>query len=189
MIWDSWPWKREVARRAESLQRRANQNRWPESSLQKVEQDVFLAAYSIRKLVDSGKTSDEVESISLQVKTYPKRPTPVDFFNRDKIDEGYDLGAESNVMLNIREICNQIIHSFVFLPSFAEERALAGFFLVSDRAKDQQLFFLTLADLVSLCIRVADDDIITLEAIRPGPGEPTRVTRKSMRPTMEGPAC
>lgn len=190
MIWESWPWKRDLARRAASLQRRAEQRRWPEASLQKVEQDVFLVAYSIRKLADSGKLSDELEATTVSVTAHPKRDKAVDAFNWHKIDELYGLDAASSRTLSLREFCNQIIHSFVFLPVFSEAGTLDGFFVASDRAKEQQLFSVALADIVSLSSQVAEDDIVTLEARRSAVGAPLRVTRKSSNLAgPEGDAC
>lgn len=50
LIGDSIPWKEDLLRIAESLERRTRQRRWVERTSFLVERDVMNAAYAVRKL-------------------------------------------------------------------------------------------------------------------------------------------
>lgn len=94
MIWDSVPWKQEIKRRASSLRRRKKQKRWGAASIAKLEQEVFYAAFAVRKLIQSFKVSDEVESITIVAEKYPPTNKVTDVMNWHQIDELYDLSKK-----------------------------------------------------------------------------------------------
>src|SRR5262249_34944504 len=139
MIWESGPWKRDIARRVARLKRRQRQRRWLEASLASVEQDIFSLAYAVRKLIEAGKVSDEVEAEPLSALEYHPLGRTVDIMNWHKLDELYDLETHKDKRITLRDFCNQIIHSFIFLPSMGESGGLDGFFVASDRTKDRRL--------------------------------------------------
>jgi len=183
MILESWPWKRDLARRAEVIRLRKTQQRWSEASFAAVERDLFVSAYSIRKLMDAGKISDEVESMSFEV-TYhrPRGSRAVDFMNRDKLDELYDLSRGTATEISIRKLCNQIIHSFVFTPMLEEGGGLAGFFVASDSEKERRLLYFSVDALINVLVRVAEDDIVSMSVRRDMVGGPAKIVTKSSRP-------
>jgi hypothetical protein len=60
VISDSEPWKAELLKTADRLDRRSIQERWTDRSGFLVERDIMLGAYAIRKLLDTpAKISDE----------------------------------------------------------------------------------------------------------------------------------
>lgn len=129
-----------------------------EASLAAVEQDVFLGAYAIRKLIESQKISDEVESMTLRAAAFAPRGKPVDVMNWFKLDRVYDLDRSAAVDVSLRDWCNQVVHSFVFVVD-AELTGLTGFFIASDRAKDTRLLHFAIDVVVDAMQRVADDVI------------------------------
>lgn len=179
MIWDSLPWKRKLAKLAGSLRRRKEQHRWSESSLANVEQEIFLSAYIIRKLLDSNKISDETESISLRGKAYKHRGGTVDVMNWDKIDEYYDLSSGIEKTLRLRDFCNQVIHSFVFVLEIDD--GLKGFYVTSDRDKSSRLLYFGIDEVIDALERVVEDDIVSLVMERGTNGE-MKIIKKSNRP-------
>lgn len=182
MIWESWPWKRELLKRAASLDSRKRQRRWSDASCARVEQDIFLSAYVIRKLLDAKKISDEVESLCLRALTHQPLSRPVDIMNWDKIDRLYDLSHCAKASVSLREFCNQIVHSFVFLPCFdGDSGGLSGIFVSSDREKERRLLHFNLCEIVSVFRRVAEDDLVALHMTRDAVGEPLKVRGKSCR--------
>lgn len=182
MIWESWPWKRELLKRAASMERRKKQSRWSDASCRKVELDTFLSAYAIRKLLDAKKISDEVEFISLQVLTYQPLSRSVDFMNWDKIDKLYDLSRCAKASVSLRGFCNQIVHSFIFLPCFdGDSGGLSGIFVASDREKERRLLYFNVDEIVTVFRQVAEDDIVALHMTRDAVGEPLKVRSKSCR--------
>lgn len=184
MTWESWPWKRDLARQGDVLQKRIQQRRWSEASCANVERDIFLSAYVVRKLLEAGKISDEVETTSLRAVEYSLRKgCTVDIMNWHKLDELYDLSSGTETVVNIREYCNQIIHSFVFSLSFSESGGLEGFFVASDREKDRRLLYLNIRTVAEALQCVTEDDIVSLQMSRNGVGMPMKIIKKSKRST------
>jgi hypothetical protein len=181
VIWESGPWKRYLARCADALRRRKEQRRWLQASYAAAERDIFLSAYAVRKLLDAGDISDEVESQSLRAAAYPPRGRTVDVMNSYRIQELYDLSAQSEVALTLRDFCNQVVHSFVFSLGITPSGGLEGFFLASDREKERRLLYFHIDNVLDALLRVADDDIVTMEISRDGVGMPAKITKKSNR--------
>jgi hypothetical protein len=184
VIWESGPWKKELWQRAHSLGKRQSQKRWTQASSVGVEKDVFFSAYAIRRLLEAEKISDEVEALGIHVTTYRALNKSIDHMNWDSINELYNLENPSNGhTLSLRDFCNQIIHSFAFLPCFKEEGGICGFFFSSERSKNQVLYYLELGRYVSLLLTIATDDIVHIEMVRDFIGGPRRTIKKSSRPS------
>lgn len=182
MIWDSEPWKQEIERRASSLRRRKKQKRWGAASVAKLEQDVSYAAFAVRKLIEAFKVSDEVESLSIVAEEYPPSSKVADVMNWHRIDELFDLSSKKRRTFCPKELCHQIIHSFVFVPRLDDEKAgLTGFFVASDRKKTKSLFFLDIDEIIKMLEAVASDSIESSSGLRdPETGE-LKVETKSCR--------
>ena len=183
MIWESGPWKRDLLRRAHTLCRRRKQRRWVEASFASVEQDIFLSAYAIRKLLDAYKISDEVESASLVATAYEKRQSwPVDIQNAHKPNELYDLARDGvEVNLSLRQFCNQVIHSFIFFVEREEWGGLTGFYVASDREKESRVLHFDLDEVIETLTNIVEDDIVTMRVQREAVGQLAKVTMKSSR--------
>lgn len=172
MIWESWPWKAEVARLAKRLKMRKSQKRWTEATGARVEQEVFYLAYAIRKLLEAKKLSDELEAHPVKVVQHPPTGRAVDFMNWHKIDELYDLSKQTNKTLSVRDWCNQVIHSFIFIVSCDDNSAgLAGLFLSSDRQRTKGVFYVSVDEILALANAVVHDDIVHMEIKRATGGE------------------
>jgi len=186
MIWESGPWKHEIERCVDRLQRRKSQKRWTETSMARLERDIFYVAYAVRKLIDSAKLSDEVESIEVEATAYPLLGEYVDVMNWHKLNELYDLSEGRPRAIPLREFCNQIIHSFVFLPLFAEQQSgLLGLFVASDYQKDQEVLCFGIDAIIEALSAVALDDIVEVEMKREGVGKPLKIVKKSCKTEAE----
>jgi len=85
VISDSVPWKVELLKTADSLDRRAHQKRWTERTGFLVECDIMLGAYAIRKLLDTpAKISDETRATSIQIARHPLVGDPPEFWSIDE---------------------------------------------------------------------------------------------------------
>lgn len=178
MIWESWPWKKDLERRSAALNKRINQTRWLESSLANVEQDVFLSAYIIRKLLDAKKLSDEVESIALHAKYSIRTGRVPDIMNWHRFEEFYDLAHPTAVDVCLRDFCDQIIHSFVFMVA-ASSPGLEGFYVASDRERWLGLYYFDIKDAIRVLKRVARDGIASVHRERDQVTGEMKVVRKS----------
>jgi hypothetical protein len=181
VIWESWPWKRELARLAAKMRRRMVQRRWSEASLAILERDVFVTGFAIRKLLDSHKLSDEAESIGIPATAHAARGRAVDIMNWHRIDELYDLGASHKLVISLRKFCDQVVHSFVFVPETDEGTGLQGFFLTSDRCKAERLLYFDIEDVVKAMERISADDIVSMETYREKVGDEMKIVRKSSK--------
>ena len=161
MIYDSLPWKRDLAQRATRLERRKTQRAMREASLAAIEHDVFLAAYATRKLIEAKKISDEVASMVLRASAFKPRGVTVDVQNWDALDRLYDLDSSATLDVKLGHWCNQLIHSFVFVLELDASR-VAGFFVASDHEKDSRLLHFSLDVVVDAIRRVANDEIVAL---------------------------
>jgi hypothetical protein len=180
MIWDSQPWKTEVARLAGLLRKRKRQKRRHNISNAKVEQGVFYLAYAIRKLIEAKKISDEVEARKVNVDEHTPLGKAVDFMNWDKLDELYDLASSKPKRLSVLEFCNQIIHSFVFVVSrYEKAQGIEGFFISSDKQRAKGVFHVSLDELLELAHAIVADNIVHMVSRRSSIGKPLEVITKS----------
>lgn len=180
MIWESGPWKAEVGRLTKRLGRRANQKRWSEASYAKVEQEVFYIAYVIRKLIEAQKISDEVEFQKVTVARFRPKGMLVEMNNWHKLDKLYDLAESVRQTLSLRDLCNQVIHSYIFAIVHNEiNTGMCGFFFASDRQKPKGLFYIELAELLNVADNIVRDDIVRSVTRRSGIGQPLEVLVKS----------
>jgi hypothetical protein len=67
VISDSVPWRGELRRIADRLEKRKSQRRWTEHASFAVERDVMVAAYAIRRLIEARKLSDDLTSTEVEV--------------------------------------------------------------------------------------------------------------------------
>ncbi|MBF0342692.1 MAG: hypothetical protein HQL06_00525 [Nitrospirae bacterium] len=165
MIWESWPWKRELFRIASRLEKRKQQKKWPEPSLAKVEMEMFFAAYSLRKLFEAAKISDNTTTSQFDVKVYDFIGTNVTKLNWHKIDKHYDLTKSVHSKKEALFICNQLIHSYVFVLLFEETGGLSGIYFCSDRERHKHLYLLDIDDLISYLVKVSQDEPHTIKSV------------------------
>ncbi|MFA0889250.1 MAG: hypothetical protein ACC613_09205 [Synergistales bacterium] len=182
MIWDSVPWKQEIERRASSLRRRKKQKRWGAISVAKLEQDVFYAAFAVRKLIEAFRVSNEVESLLIVAEEHPPRNKVVDVMNWHRIDELFDLSSKKRRTFCPKELCHQIIHSFVFVPCLDDDTAsLSGFFIASDWQKKKSLFFVNIDEIIKMLEAIANDNIESSIGRRDPESGEMKVIAKSCR--------
>jgi hypothetical protein len=172
MIDDSHVWKNRLRRGRAVLRHKlrdaTRDSARTEAALVEIEAFAFLTGYIVRKLIEANKLSDELEAAIMNVVTYPARPGyPLDFLSAHKIDRGYDLTAPRQKAMGVKNLCNLLVHSFVFMPA-ADERGTGwtGFFLNSDHTKNKELSFIAREDFELLVDEVLKDDIVTLHVDR-----------------------
>ncbi len=168
MIRESYPWKRDLLRDADIIERWAAKKTDSEYRSMLLEKKVFLSAFVIRKLIEDHKITDQITECSILCRVYPARGTEVDIMNWHDIDEHYDLSSEQRADINIKSFANQIIHNLVFMFEGSEERSspISGFVVASDRGKDKQLYGVTLSAYLSAMRSVGNDWVTELHAER-----------------------
>lgn len=135
----------------------------------RVEKEIFLGFYSIRKLFDTYKVSDAAKAVAYEL-TWYRNTKPVSHLNWHKVDECYNLSTEHTETRDIRYLCNQFIHSYIFL--IAGEFRIEGFFVASDRVRNVRVYFVPLSDVLHAFRVVACDCPSKVEFVRdPQTGE------------------
>jgi hypothetical protein len=165
VILESGYWKDEIQKIADRMKKRSQQKRWNERSYAKVEKDVFIAFYAIRKLLEAQKLSQSVATAKLTVSSYPARGKGVTRINSLRIDEHFDFDQEQTGNLTLDFVCNQIIHSYIFAPFLREDKTLGGVLFSSDFKRNKSLYRLGIEDMIACFELVALDDPIAIHVV------------------------
>lgn len=156
MIWESSNWKEPLLTSANYLRRVRLKEGTSGRTCVRIEKEIFIGFYSIRKLLDTFKVSDATKAMTFHLSTHKSRHQ-VDYLNWHKLQQNYDLSASTAETHDIRFLCNQFIHSYVFIPAEEEDGRLHGFFVASDRDKGKKCYFVELAQIVK-AFRVVGND-------------------------------
>ena len=158
MIWESHYWKEDLLRRAKDLVRRKDQRKWFDSSFANLEQNLMIGFYSVRKLIEARKISDSSVDKKIAVTKYPaKKSQPIHLLNWHDIDEHFDLENGSVTTVDIFYLCNQFVHSYVFIIELNENSRLEGFFVASDWQKNESLYFIDIEAVIGIFELVGND--------------------------------
>lgn len=165
VISDSIPWKDELLKIADRLEAKTVQQRWTERSGFLVERDVMVSAYAIRKLIEAYKVSDSLRDKQVPVNQFDMTGAkPPDWYTRVEFWEFYDMESPRGGVLSLRELCNQIIHSWMWEISANEHTHLFdGFFVSSDRESRKRLFFVSAGTYIERCREIGNEDIYRKE--------------------------
>jgi len=157
MIWESCYWKEPLIQLAKKMKRWNKQRNWGEERLVDLEREIFISFYSIRKLMDACKLSDSTVSMEVNLFSYPNKGQAVTLLNWDCIDNLYDLSVKFKDNQKLRYVCNQIIHSYVFMPTISDCGILETILFCSDKEKNTKLYELELEELIKIFCTVGKD--------------------------------
>lgn len=163
MIWDSQPWKKDLWKSHQKLSKWQAKRRWTEADNVAVEKEIFIELYAIRKLLDAHKLSFECRDRGVPVRKFKAKEKKADFMNWHKLDELYEFDRFKKAQISLRDLCNSIVHSYVFMTCMNESDSLEGFLFNTDRDKHEQLLYLSIDHLKKVRGRVqrrycADDN-------------------------------
>lgn len=167
MIDDSYPWKKSLLNAATWLDRLRMDEKNASRSLVRIEKELFIGFYAIRKLLDTFKVTDKTKAKTFDLKWSPRIRT-VDYLNWHRIDKNFDLKTKRSETRSIRFLCDQFVHSYVFVIQLGRGGRLSGVYVSSDRARDAKLYFVGLRQLLSAFRAVATDDPMRVSATRNG---------------------
>ncbi|MBV7510072.1 hypothetical protein [Pseudomonas sp. PDM25] len=158
MIYESRYWKQPLVRSAGWLEKvLIKDGELSERDLASAEREMFIGFYAVRKLLETFKLSEATKHLTYDLTFYPVRQdASVDYFNRSDIHEHYEFDKGVADRKDVGFICNQVIHSFVFVLTLAESGA-EGAFLASDTMRHRRLYFIPLEHIVHLFRTVGRD--------------------------------
>lgn len=154
MIWESSYWKEPLLEAATWLRRVRFRENTRERTYVRIEKEIFIGFYAIRKLLDTFKVSDSTKKAKYNIVWHPNIK-PVNDLNWHRIDELYDLERSGTEARDIGFLCNLFVHSFIFVVS-GEER-LDGVFVASDKTKNKKVYFVSLSYIQSIFRLVGRD--------------------------------
>lgn len=166
MIWESSVWKEDLQKELNDfLDFLANTERLEDGYFNlRVEKFFFISAFTIRKLNEANKLSDELISKDFDCARYRriKDDVIIDFMNCHHIEKFYDLRNGEKSSLKLKDICNYLIHSFVFSYRICVDDRLCGVFVNSGWMKDRFLYYIKLNTFIMLINDVVTDDIVIM---------------------------
>lgn len=126
-----------------------------------LEKKVFLAAYTLRKLMEAHKISSSFSERVLICESSPRASEQMHAWNNHKLDSLYHLGKVERRSLRLPNLLNMIIHSLAFNLVVEEAGEVFGFFVASDFQQER----LWLVPIVEFCstMRDAAEDYPTTE--------------------------
>ncbi|NBB42340.1 hypothetical protein [Sphingobium yanoikuyae] len=170
MIYESWPWRRDLLNDAAVLER------WlfkPVSERRSViiEKKMFMGAFAMRKLLESGKLSTATEARGVEIDQFPSMKKVLKH-QRWEIHNHYDLQAGSKTTLPVRQLMNQMIHSFIFQEMNDDDVGSTSIVFTSDKTKDKRLMLIRVCAFVDLMRFIAmDNPTATIWRLDPETGE------------------
>jgi hypothetical protein len=156
MIFESIHWKKQLLRIASHLCRMTIQKSWKESTFVNFEQDIFIAFYSIRKLIEARRLTNSLVTKEMNIVGYPAIKT-VTMLNSHRIAEIYNLRKPKACRLNLIKLTNQFMHSYIFMLEFNKSNKLSNVLISSDYAKNTVLYKISVKALISIVTDIGND--------------------------------
>lgn len=164
MIYESWPWKQELYKYRKLLDKCSRQKRITEKAYTQIEKSIFFSAFIIRKLIDCAtKVSDEVDKYSFHLKAV-KPLRNIDRMHRWAEFNDYDWDNHYSLTALGKDICNWLIHSYVFFIEHDEQNK-RYFCVCSDFDRNKFLYKVDIDDWLQYIDYVITDSISELHSV------------------------
>lgn len=153
MIYESSPWRVRLTNIREEILKintKENFENNDEETYSILEQDIFLSAFIIRKLIDcKSKVIDKLRDYTFVVDTYTPMKK-IDFFHRWPEDDCFNFDESKKMHINEKRICNSLIHSYIFwIVQEYENGPAEGFYVSSDKDRNKILYHVSLTQYLS----------------------------------------
>lgn len=154
---------------------------------------LFRTGLGIRKLIESGKLSVEVQARPIEVRGASSSSGRVpDVLNLHRAPEFYDVESAQPTQVPLVKLCHAIVHSYVLFPTFTYSGAsglqLQNFLLASDRDRHKQAYVVGWQGFVNAVVApVVTDDVTLLVSLRTGQGDELRIPVSTPELIQAGP--
>lgn len=148
MIGESHYWKNGLIGSANKLIEWQNK-KLTERSFFNIEKEIMVGFYSIRKLIEAKKISTYLENKDISVMEY-KALRAVTRLNWSNVDRNYDFENKKEVKVNILQLCNYIIHSYVYIIATNAEGGLNGLLFNSDKIRNEKIFYVDIDQIINI---------------------------------------
>lgn len=165
MIYESYPWKQDLMQRRRLIKKYNSAKFFAKDddrAYTVIEKAVFYSAFIIRKLIDcKGKVSDEVDKYLFHLKGIsPKKG--IDMMHRWPDEDTYDWEHEVTYTKSGADVCNWLIHSYVFFFSYDENGEIDSFYVSSDYDRNKILYKIDLNDWIAYMEFVSSDNVVAV---------------------------
>lgn len=185
MIYDSWTWKKDLRKCIAQLKwlKKLKYCHALDSFFNRVyhcfDREVLYSAIIARKLIESDKLSDAADSFQFDVVVHRPRRN-VDKLHRWIEDGDYEWDSTAKESVLGKNICNSIIHSYVYCLFLDEKTNIGGFFVSSDFDRNKLLYQVNLNSWIDFLEYIADDDVVST-TFRFNKGKMEYVSRRKVR--------
>lgn len=178
MIWESSYWKKPLLRASTKITELSQTPNPSDDDLGNLEYLAMNGFYAIRKLLEAEtKLSRTTSEGHYRSKRYPLRQEhaeskkyPDRIFNKSP-NHYYDLANPIQASSNLAYICNQFIHSYVFVFSTDAKGQLDDIFLSSDRDRKTHCNYISLKEVSRIFKIVGEDYPTDALLVRNGDGD------------------
>jgi hypothetical protein len=143
-------WKEELVRVADRLEAKTKQKRWTDKGEFLIERDFMVAAYAIRKVLQSHTVSNEIRQGQIPVRRFEssaQRPiAPGD------ISVSYDFDHGRRRMLPLADLCQEMLDNSVFSFCCGETTDFFDGVYVSSDRRDEYVYLVLASDFIALCL-------------------------------------
>jgi hypothetical protein len=113
--------------------------------------------YAVRKLIESQKLSQSLMSKHFTVTEFPPSGKAANLLNWHHIDRLLRLDEPNKTSVDLLSLCNQFVHSYVFVRSLSDQNKLTGIFVASDWKRRSCLYHIEIKQAVELFEEVGRD--------------------------------
>jgi hypothetical protein len=170
MIRESAPWKAELLRDADLVERWAAKTAVTERRSALLERKLFVSAYAIRRLHEAVKISSRFRDIALPVTRFPPTGSATNRWDIFDFDDKYDTDNGQAERMPVFRFLNLLIHSLIFVEELNDREQVEGFLVTSDNASEKGLYHIELTTFVGLMRDVGRDYPTTFVRRRVGDG-------------------
>ena len=157
MIYESAPWKRDLLRDAELIDRwRKKPSSTRRSTL--LEKRIFVSAFAVRKLIEARRLSTSFAGRSVEARFLPARGRAANRLNNHHFDRQYRLDSGEHKNLSAARLIDLIIHSFTFVECVNETDEFEGFLITSDQTRKLGLYEISADRYLDLLRAAGTDD-------------------------------
>jgi len=166
MLYESHPWKQDLLRRKYLITKYNSFEQFEKNSdaaYTVIEKAIFYSAFIIRKLIDcKSKLSDEADNYKFQVQA--RKPLKqIDLMHRWPESDSHDWENEISITINGREICNWLIHSYVFFTMEDEDVPVSHFCVSSDFDRNKYLYMISMDDWIKYIDFIGKDYVAEID--------------------------
>lgn len=156
MIWESYYWKTDLLKLAKQLEKRKKQTRWEDASFANAEKEIMLSAFMTRKLFDSEKIDGRIDEKEIEATIYKSNGKKINKMKNIFPDRYFELEDPIKSKIKVRDICNQIIHSYIFTLLITKENKLQSFWVASDYDKFKHLTEMSIENYIGILRQVGN---------------------------------